>query len=351
MSTASSHLQKIIKLHFNEEHGAPYWIEKKKELSFDPEEEIETLEDLHLFIEDENYQGFPSDKLKEEPKDLIPKKLDKSEYELYSSGGRTGKPKWTAWKEKGGWERVMEIVENQFEDQDIKLDRDIAYIGPTGPHPFGYAPKKLANRNNVDFLTIDLDPRWVRKTKTDPELRKSKAGEEYINHLKSQTQTLLKQFGPEIGILISTPTIIQMLHQSGALDKLRLDGIVWAGQAMKPENYQALKDELDCPIVGWYGNTLLGISPHVDFEDGNIVYQPDPRLVQYQIVDDNLEEKDYGERGRTLTHILREGLFAPYHMEDDAGTRLEPREDSEVDAVGNPDVPEDRQDDIESGVY
>jgi acyl-coenzyme A synthetase/AMP-(fatty) acid ligase len=146
-----------------------------------------------------------------------------------------------------------------------------------------------------------------------------------------------------------------MLVENDTLQPLNLDAVIFAGQAMKPENYQALDHKLDAPILGWYGNTLTGIAPQQGFnsETGEILYQPVPSLAIPEIFEDTgtFETVEYGSRGRVLVHILREGLFAPYHVESDAATRINTSPDSQIDGVANPDIPQDKTDDIESGVY
>lgn len=355
------HIQNIIKLHFDDKHGAPYWINKKEELSFDPEKEIKTKEDLQKFAEDENYDGFPTERMKKESQIFVPKKFDKSEYQMFSSGGRTGNPKWTAFVNEGGWKRIKEELNEHLDDDGFKRGKDWAYIGPTGPHAYGHFVKEFASQRNGNFFTIDLDPRWVRNAKVDKDLREKGVADDYISHLKDQTIDIFKQHGKDLGTLVSTPSVIGMLAQSGALQKLPLDGVIFAGQAMEPENYEFLSEELDGELKGFYGNTLIGVSYQQDFKktDGEdqILYQPEEGLAIYDIVEgydkplDEIEKVDYGERGRTMVHILREGLFAPYTMEDDAATRLEPTEGYEIDAVGNPDIPEEYKEEIETGVY
>jgi hypothetical protein len=355
MRDIDNHLQNIIRLHFDADDGAPYWINKQSELSFDPQSDINSVEDLQLFHEDENYSQFPANKLKSEPKSFVPQKYDNQEYRLYSSGGRTGEPKWTAWVDNGGWGRLIDRIDDQLDSHTVPAGGDWAYIGPTGPHPFGYFTRELATQRDGQFLTIDLDPRWVRKTRTDSSLAENGVGTKYIDHLQAQTKPLLSQYGRDVGTIVSTPTVLGMLAENDALQPLNLDAVIFAGQAMKPENYQALDHKLDAPILGWYGNTLTGIAPQQDFnsETGEIRYQPVPSLAVPEIIEDTdtFETVAYGARGRVLVHILREGLFAPYHVESDAATRVTTSTDSQMDWIANPDIPQEKTDDIESGVY
>ncbi|WP_435183827.1 hypothetical protein [Halobellus sp. EA9] len=352
-------MKEIVQLHFDEEDGAPFWIEKKSELSFNPIEDVEEVPDLQLFADDPSYSSFPVDKLRSSPRDLIPKKYDPSEYGIYSTGGRTGTPKWTVWVDDGVTSRIHRKMNQILDEHGVSRGRDLFYIGPTGPHVFGHSMKSIANERNGSFLTIDLDPRWIRQTKTDPDLQDTPASEKYLDHLQNQSQDVLRQHGEEIGILVSTPTIIQMLYQSDVLSRLQLDAVIFAGQAIKPENYQHLSQELDAFFQGWYGNTLIGAQPQVDYsaEHDAVVYQPQEGHVIFEVIDpkaannDEYTQVEYGETGRTMAHVVREGLLAPYLIEDDAAIRLPPKSDHISDCLGNPDIPQNKADDIESGVY
>lgn len=346
----NEHIREIVNLHFNDDTGAPYWRNKKHDLSFDPLTDIEGWNDLVHFHDDPAYTGFPADKLKETPKDFIPNAL--TDHRLFSTGGRTGTPKWLAYS-ADGYQNMLMIADELIQRLDVTPGRDWLYIGPTGPHLFGWAIQEMAARNDSNYLTIDLDPRWIRTTKMNHNLRETGASEVYLDHLQSQSRSILEIFGRDIGVLISTPSVIGMMAETGALNRVQLDAVVFAGQAIKPENYQLLNQQLECPVRGWYGNTLFGAIPQAGFEDGTGVTYPDKTdLVKLEIThpdDGGFEAVGYGERGQVIAHIVREGLFAPYHLEDDAATRVEAG--IAGDQIGHPAIPETSRDEIEEGVY
>lgn len=355
MTDRDTHLQKILELHFNENTGAPYWLEKKEELPFDPLTDVETLADIELFVEDPAYGTFPYDELRFNARAFVPKGLD--EYYLFSSGGRTGTPKWRAWAlegTNGALDGIIDRAMERLEDEDFEPGGDIAYIGPMGPHAIGKVAEQLALAQDGSMVAPDLDPRWIRLIRSDSEIPEI-AHQKYLNHIK--TQVIFKQHGDDLNILFSTPSLIEGIFEEGALDMLDLDVIFFGGQAMVPENYLALDEDVDAALIGFYGNTMIGAFPQVRFNDDNeIVYQANETQCFYEIVEpDSIDRNeftlvDYGERGRTLAHTFIKGLFAPYVVEDDAATRLKPRKGYQTDAIGNPDVPEEDREDIESGV-
>lgn len=147
---------------------------------------------------------------------------------MYASGGRTGTPKWTAWIDDGGWQRVLALLNDSLDDAGIDKGRDWAYVGPTGPHQYGFAARDLARNRDGQFLPIDLDPRWVRMATTDGSLRENGVVNEYLHHLRAQIQDLLQQHETTIGVLMSTPALIEGLAESGVLYELDLDGVIFA---------------------------------------------------------------------------------------------------------------------------
>ena len=51
-SKLDEHLREIIKWHFTEETGCPFWLDWLKESDWDPKEEIKTYEDIVWYYPD-----------------------------------------------------------------------------------------------------------------------------------------------------------------------------------------------------------------------------------------------------------------------------------------------------------
>ena len=56
-----AHAYEIVQWHFHESTGCPFWLEKKRDLNFDPLTEVKTFDDLQKFpsFEDEWLRGGP----------------------------------------------------------------------------------------------------------------------------------------------------------------------------------------------------------------------------------------------------------------------------------------------------
>ncbi|MEM8681596.1 MAG: hypothetical protein AAGF97_19795, partial [Planctomycetota bacterium] len=83
-----AHTREIVRWHFSEETGCPFWLERKAELSFDPLAEVNTYEDLQKFpaFEDEWLRGGPVRR-------WVPRAYADRPTYVFETGGTTGIPK------------------------------------------------------------------------------------------------------------------------------------------------------------------------------------------------------------------------------------------------------------------
>ena len=83
----NAHTLEMVHWHFHDDTGCPFWLEKKRELNFDPLTEVKCYDDLTKFppFEDEWLRGGPvragSEKLADKP------------IYVFETGGTTGIPK------------------------------------------------------------------------------------------------------------------------------------------------------------------------------------------------------------------------------------------------------------------
>ncbi|HZT78708.1 MAG TPA: hypothetical protein VFA26_00680 [Gemmataceae bacterium] len=83
-----AHVREIVEWHFNPDTGTPFWLEKAKELGFDPRKEVRGFDDLRKFglFEDEWLRGGPVRR-------WVPKALQNKPIYVFETGGTTGIPK------------------------------------------------------------------------------------------------------------------------------------------------------------------------------------------------------------------------------------------------------------------
>ncbi|MCA9260590.1 MAG: hypothetical protein KDA61_15365, partial [Planctomycetales bacterium] len=83
-----AHVCETVAWHFHPSTGCPFWLEKAKELKFDPLTEVKSFEDLRKFpeFEDEWLRGGPVRR-------WVPQGLADRPVYVFETGGTTGIPK------------------------------------------------------------------------------------------------------------------------------------------------------------------------------------------------------------------------------------------------------------------
>ena len=64
-SQLDAHAYEVVQWHFHESTGCPFWLEKRRELKFDPLKDVKCFADIHKFplFEDEWLRGGPDQSL------------------------------------------------------------------------------------------------------------------------------------------------------------------------------------------------------------------------------------------------------------------------------------------------
>ena len=327
----NQHAYETVQWHFHESTGCPFWLEKKKELKFDPLKDIKTYEDLKKFpsFEDEWLRGGPVRR-------WLPKGLAGQAAYVFETGGTTGIPK----------SRVVvddfRIDYEQFSytlpDHYFPKDANWLMLGPSGPRRLRLAVEHLCQFRGGICFCIDLDPRWVVKL-----IKKGwmEHLEEYKKHCIDQAITILTA-GHDIKCMFTTPKLLEALayglaEKGTSIQEVGITGIFSGGTEFTPQWTRFCVEELlggppeesGVYMTPTYGNTLMGLAcskPVTAEEDYKIsYYAPQPRAC-VEIVDFNDENKvvGYGETGRVKLTTMTKEFFVPGFLERDEGERERP---------------------------
>lgn len=316
----------IVKWHFSESSGSKFWLNKAKELSFNPLKDIKCYEDL---------RSFPdySDELRNVPvEDLIPAGFIKNGVipDIYESGGATGKPK-----------RIIEVetrlkgiewINSVLCQHDFPQGNECGawlFIGPTGPHIVGRSMGRLAKlRGSVCFF-IDFDPRWVRKCIKNGQTEMANI---YVEHIIDEVRDIM--CNQNIGVVFATPTILERLVNDVQLleiMKRKVQGLIWSGTSFSPESIRFLQEDVldKTKIVGLYGNTLMGIAGQRPTKKGAqypVVFHSFFPYSITEVVDfkDSTKQVNYGETGQVKITLLTKEMFIPNNLERDEAKRIAP---------------------------
>ena len=330
-----AHVREMVEWHFNPETGCPFWLEKAKELSFDPRKEVSCLEDLTKFglFNDEWLRGGPVRR-------WVPKAYSDKPLYVFETGGTTGVP-----KSRVVWEDFRidyEMFSETLADEHFPRKSNWLMLGPSGPRRLRLAVEHLAQHRGGICFCLDLDPRWVIKLIKKGWMEHLHA---YQDHVIDQAMTILTA-DHDIKCMFSTPKLLDALcarleSQDLTLEKVGIKGIFCGGTEMTSQWIRQTIEEWLGPniyIAPTYGNTLMGLAacdmPKKEDKYKIAYYAPQPRAV-VQVVDFDDPEKvvGYGETGRARLTTLTKELFIPGFLERDEGEREEPNEKYPWDGI------------------
>jgi len=334
------HAYETVQWHFHDSTGCPFWLEKKKELNFDPLTEVKTYDDLKKFplFEDDWLRGGPVRR-------WVPKAFADKPIYVFETGGTTGVPKSRIAIDD--FRTDYSLFSDTLPEEHFPKGANWLMLGPSGPRRLRLAVEHLAQQRGGICFCIDLDPRWVVKL-----IKKGwmEHLEEYKKHCIDQAITVLTA-GHDVKCMFGTPKLIESLclgleEKGTTLAECGITGIFSGGTEFTPqwtrycieELFGGGPEESGIYMTPTYGNTLMGLacSKPVTAEEGYKIsyYAPQPRAVTEVVsFDDPNVAVGYGETGRVKLTTLTQEFFVPGFLERDEGEREAPFEKYPWDGV------------------
>ena len=326
-----AHAVETVQWHFHESTGCPFWLEKKKELKFDPLKEVKCYADIQKFplFEDEWLRGGPVRR-------WVPKAFADKPVYVFETGGTTGIP-----KSRIGitdFRTDYEVFSHTLPEKYFPKGANWLMLGPSGPRRLRLAVEHLAQYRGGICFCIDLDPRWVIKLIKKGWMEHLEA---YKDHCIEQVLSILSA-GHDIKCMFGTPKLIEALankleKQGKTFKDTGITGIFSGGTEFTPqwtrfcveEYFGGLPEQSGIYMTPTYGNTLMGlatsepIGPHNGWK---IAYHaPQPRAVTEVVqFKDPMSHVGYGETGRVKLTTLTKEFFVPGFLERDEGEREPP---------------------------
>ena len=328
------YIRAAMKWHFGRDTGSRFWLERARSLEFDPRTDVRSFDDLALFPN-------VTDELRDvRVADLIPRGYgDRPDLVgVFESGGTTGPPKRIVFL-RDTWERNVAWMTARYGALGVPRNRDWLALFPSGPHMVGELWRSHAAAMGACLLTIDMDPRWVKKLIAADRRDEADA---YTEHLLDQAAFALET--QDVGVLAATPPLLERLARREELvalirDKVR--AIVWAGAHMDADTRALLRTDVfpGVALCGLYGSTMvLGGAMErsgLSVEDPCIFDPPSPHI-SFWVVDPETGRKvEYGERGQVVMNHVSTSFLLPNNLERDMATRIRPPEGQAGDSVAD----------------
>jgi phenylacetate-coenzyme A ligase PaaK-like adenylate-forming protein len=316
----------VMDSHFNPATGTPFWLEKAKELGFDPRKEVKCFADLKKFghFEDDWLRGGPVRR-------WVPKALANKPTYVFETGGTTGIPKSRVVIDD--FRTDYELFSESLPEKYFPKGSNWLMLGPSGPRRLRLAVEHLCQVRGGICFCVDLDPRWVVKLIKKGWMEHLKA---YQEHVVDQVLTILSA-KHDIKCMFTTPKLLDAL--AGRLEKdgttvakTGITGVFCGGTEMTSQWIRFAIEEILGPniyIAPTYGNTLMGLAaaemPTAADNYKIAYYAPQPRAVAEVVDFDNYDKTvDYGQEGRVMLTTLTKEFFVPRFMERDEGVREKP---------------------------
>ena len=298
------HVRRIVRIHFDPHAGAPYWLERQRELGLDAITVVRGVDDLPKL------GPMDEDALRDRPLlDFVP--LSQRENLVGAivteTGGTTGPPKRTVFSREEFETAFVKPFVRVADYAGFPRGASWLWIGPSGPHVIGQAAAACAAAmESPQPFSIDFDPRWFRKLPPD-----SLARERYMEHLLEQALHVLAV--EPISVIFTTPIMLERLAARMTVEQReRIRGVHYGGMRVEPKLLRAAQTEWfpNAVHLAGYGNSLFGVC----MEFGGSADRP---LRYYPYGSRHLLRLD--EAGRVVMSRLDPTVFIPNLPERDCG--------------------------------
>ncbi|MFB7601107.1 hypothetical protein [Streptomyces sp. NPDC056160] len=238
-------LSAAMEWHFSPETGSPFWVSRACSLSFDPRRDVRTHADLRLFPNMVN-------ELRDAPvEDLVPRGYGGRPDVVgsYDSGGTTGRPKRVLLL--SDWlSRSLAWKSARMDELGFPRDVNWLTLAPSGPHIFGRLMAELPRMRGGIGFTVDLDPRWVRRSLGEGRANEAKR---YAEHIVDQAESILRH--QRVGVLVATPPLLELIAERDELVSAineKVAVIMWGGEPIWmsiPDMCYSMRSSRTCGCV------------------------------------------------------------------------------------------------------
>lgn len=311
-------IQAAMQWHFDPETGSRFWLERVRALDFDPRRDVRTFDDLRMF------PNVVNDLRHAPVADLVPRGYGPRPdlVGVFESGGTTGAPKRVVLL--ADWmERFVGWCVRTADERGRRYGANWLAQVPTGPHIFGLIATSQARRRGGIAFTVDVDPRWVKKSIAQGRMDEV---DRYGDHLIAQSEHILET--QDVEVFATTPPLLVKLARSERLVKLvndKIKLIMWGGTHLDADTRHLLRTEVfpEIEFEGGYGSTMVLGSAIERAGADRCVFDTFSPYISFSVVDpESGRPVGYGERGQVVMNHVSKSMFLPNNLERDTAVRM-----------------------------
>ncbi|MFD9873126.1 AMP-binding protein [[Kitasatospora] papulosa] len=322
-------VRRLVRLHFDPQHGTPYWLERDRRQGTDALGKVHGLADAVALIgllDGSDQMHFEEAARRTPLENFVPRSVLAEGGTLWAAqtGGTTGPAKHGTWGSRY-WDDILAFSDEFLDLHGVPRGKNWLFVGPMGPHTTGRLVVAFAERRGGMCFSIDLDPRIV---KIFGEEGMTAAYDRYVDHIWAQIAEVARS--QDIGVRFCTSRLLEMLPERLGTEALGgVEAIVHAGTTLDPETHRQLREDFfpGVPVVGMYGTSTTGISWQKPFEaedEHRVVYVPCQPHVSLDVVDGQGDDVPFGEEGRVRVWRLTDDALLPGFWERDRARRVRP---------------------------
>lgn len=356
---ADAWVRQIIGIHCDPATGSAYWLEKQAALGFDARDVVGGVADLHRFG-----PMYPAELRSRPVFDFVPAacRQDLTRLRIVESGGTTGAPTRTVYGRDEFDFAFAAVFAHAARAAGWPEGAHWLACVPGAPHLISDAARRMAHAmESPEPFTIDLDPRWIKKTTPG-----SPVFEAYMEHLVDQAMDVIRS-QPVDALFITPKLIVPLAERMTDAQRDRIRAIHLGGLAIEAPLVHALGADYfpRALFLAGYGNSLLGLlmeveataGPHMDY------FFPGPRLLlSVMPADDRPPEERFREAvvpeasGQLVAHRLDATFMLLNLVERDRVTAISASAAAralgwEGNGVRDPHVPAALAESVRTGVY
>lgn len=341
--TINDRLREIISIHFDPDHGTPFWLEKERQIGLNVRDVVRCIDDLAILgVMDCNAMASRP------VEDFIPVSMlgQRTNFIMAETGGTLGRPRFAAHRVDEFNDAFITPIDVAARVVGFPRGENWLFVGPSGPHIIGKSARESAKAlGSPDPFAVDFDPRWAKKLVSE-----SFAQKRYLAHIEDQALNIINT--QQIGVIFSTPLVIESLGRKISNEKRnRISGLHLGGMPTSVAQREDFSKTFpNAVLFSGYGNSLFGVAPELAYtpECGIQYYPHGVRFVIHVIPQDDYESATrlsqkvpYGERGQIVAHRLDQTQFIANMIERDSAIRLPPiksvqKDGFVLDGIGDP---------------